>query len=591
VDAQGRRRAGDIDPADQWVYNPDTHSYELRSAPAADDSRNTYGTGDHTAAPRQRTPSAHEHTERQRAETDGYVPPQRGRRATESGRRRQRGLDDSEHQQAEGGRASRRKAARPRTSKKKRAAQWTAGTLGLLLVAGCAGGAWLYYSLNSNIKQVDVGDVAGVATSDGPLNILVIGTDTRQGEGNTGYGDTGSVGHADTTLVFHVSKDRSNATVLSLPRDLIVDIPDCETAQEDGSRKVISGTEGVRFNQSLGQDGRGPGCTMRTAEEVTGIDLHHVMVANFNAVKELSTAVGGVEVCLNHPVKDPKSQLDLPEGRSVVEGEQALAFVRTRKSIGFSSDLDRIKLQQQFLGSMVRKMKSSDTLTDPDKLYDLAKAATKALTVNKQIGTIDKLIDLAKDLRRVDTDNITFLTTPVVDNPENTNTLLLHPTKAKPIFRMIEQDKSLTETGKKKGEKKDEGTGLSKVEKAPAAEVRVDVLNGGAPTGSAQQTLTWMQTEQGMPLATNAGNASEEIEETTLEYAPDQASQAATLAEMMGLPDSALKETSTNAGPEEAMTLTLGGDFVEPGQKIEAPDEAPEDVDTVNAGNKKVCAG
>jgi LCP family protein required for cell wall assembly len=584
VDAQGRRHAGDIDPADQWVFNPSTGTYELQSSPAADNSRHTYGSGDRQTAPRQRTHPSTPATERQRAETDGYVPPQRGRR-------RGAPQDDGEHPRAggDGPRASRRKP-RQKPTKKKRALKWGGGVLGMLLVVGCASGAWLYYELNANISKVDVGDVAGAATSDGPLNILLIGTDSRQGEGNTGYGDAGSVGHADTTLVFHVSKDRTNATVLSVPRDLIVDIPDCEVAKEDGSKEVISGTQGVRFNQSLGQSGRGPGCTMRTVEAVTGIDLHHVMVADFNAVKDLSTAVGGVEVCLKHDINDPKSHLNLSAGRHTIDGEQALAFVRTRHSVGFESDLDRIKLQQQFLSSMVRKMKSSDTLTDPSKLFDLAQAATKALTVNEEIGTVEKLIALGKDLRRVDTDNISFVTAPVIDNPQDKNTVVLHPTKARPLFRMIQQDKSLTKTEKsKKKDEKDKGTDLSKVEKAPASEVRVDVLNGGAPAGSAQTTLTWLQTEQGVPLSTNAGNAPKELEKTRLEYAPNQASQAATLAEMMGLSSSALKETSGDAGPQEAMTLTLGADFVEPGVKLEAPDEAP--VDTVNASDKSLCAG
>src|SRR5205807_7227239 len=101
------------------------------------------------------------------------------------------------------------------------------------------------------------------ATRDGPMNILVIGTDSREGLGRQ-YGDAGSVGHADTTILFHVSKDRTNATALSIPRDLITDIPDCPTKQKDGSTKIIPGEHNVRFNTSLGQEGRDPGCTMRT---------------------------------------------------------------------------------------------------------------------------------------------------------------------------------------------------------------------------------------------------------------------------------------------------------------------------------------
>ncbi|EST31885.1 hypothetical protein N566_20470 [Streptomycetaceae bacterium MP113-05] len=585
MDAQGRRHAGDIDPADQWVFNPNTGTYELQSSPAADTSRNTYGNSDRAAASSRRKTSPSKPTERQRAETDGYVPPQRNRRRGEP-------QDDGEHPRAgDGGSRSSRRKPRPRATKKKRALQWGGGILGMLVLIGCATAAVLYHRLNANLKTVDVG-MGGPAITDGPLNILLIGTDSRQGKGNDGYGDAGSVGHADTTLLFHVSEDRTNATVLSIPRDLVVDVPDCEVTQGDGSKKIIPGSENVRFNTSLGQSGRDPGCTWRTVEELTGVDINTFMMADFNAVKNMSSAVGGVEVCLEHDIDDPKSHLQLSKGRHDIEGEQALAFVRTRHSVGFGSDLSRIELQQQFLSSMIREMKSSDTLTDPGKLFDLAEAATKALTVEKQIGTVEKLIDLGKDLRRVDTDNISFLTVPVLDNPDDPATVILKEAEARPVFRLIQQDKSLTKTEKsRKSKKKDKSTDLSKVEKALASEVRVDVLNGGAPAGSAQTTLTWLQTQQGVPLSTNAGNAPKEGAETTLEYAPNQASQAATLTEMMGLPASALKEASKDAGPQEAMTLTLGGDFVEPGVKLEVDKDAVKDVPKMNASNKDICAG
>ncbi len=80
-----------------------------------------------------------------------------------------------------------------------------------------------------------------------------------------------------------------------------MNVPDCPTKQPDGSTKVVPGSENVRFNTSLGQDGRDPGCTMRTVEEVTGIHVDHFMMADFNAVKTLTTAVNGVQVCVTHP--------------------------------------------------------------------------------------------------------------------------------------------------------------------------------------------------------------------------------------------------------------------------------------------------
>ncbi len=459
--------------------------------------------------------------------------------------------------------------------------RWGAGTLGLILVAGGTVGYFLYDHFNGNINKVDVG-ISNDAVTDGPVNILVIGTDSRKGKGNGGYGDRASVGHADTTFLFHVSEDRTNATALSIPRDMVTDIPNCPTKQKDGSSQKVPGQQSVRFNTSLGQSGRDPGCTWRTVEELTGVKINHFMMADFNAVKELSTAVGGVEVCTAKDINDPKSHLNLTAGKHVVKGEQALAFVRTRHSVGFGSDLSRIELQQQFLSSMIRKMKSGGTLTSPSKLFDLANAATRALTVDTGIGSVKKLTDLAKDLQRVEPKNITFATVPVLDNPEDPATVILDEAKARPLFKMVQADKSLSKT--KKGSKE---KGPSKAKKVPASQVRVDVRNGGGPVGAAQETVDWMQNQKGVRLSTNAGNASAQLSATKLEFAPDQAGQAATVADMMGLPKSALKESSSVG---KAMELTLGKDFTKAGEPVSAPEKAPDGVQNVKANDKNICA-
>lgn len=580
MDAHGRRDAGDIDPADQWVFNPNTGSYELRLT-AADETPGSYGGGDRPT-PRGRRAASPASTESDRDTTQLQVPSQRRSQKSHS-----EGADSAEA--GEGGRraaASSRRKPKAKLSRKQKVLRWGGGSLGLILIAGCTGGYLLYQHFNNNIDKVDVG-INNPAVTDGPVNILVIGTDKRTGK-NKGYGDAGSPGHADTTLLFHVSADRSNATAVSIPRDMITDIPECPTKQDDGSTKTIPGEQGVRFNTSLGQSGRDPGCTWRTVQKITGVEVNHFMMADFNAVKELSSAVGGVEVCVAKDINDPKSHLKLDAGKHTIEGEQALAFVRTRHSVGLGSDLSRIELQQQFLSAMIRKMKSSNTLSDPGKLFDLANAATKALTVDTGIGSVKKLIDLGKDLRRVNTENITFTTAPVVDNPDDPASVVLNEAKATPLFKMLQQDKSLTKTKKdKKDKKKDDG--LKGVKPAPASEVRVDISNGGGPVGAAQSTVTWLQNEEGVSLSTNAGNAGT-IPKTQLEYAPNQEEQAAALAKMMGLPGSALKKASAEAGPKDPMKLTLGEDFKGAGEPIEAPEEAPDGVKEVNANDKNMCA-
>lgn len=495
------------------------------------------------------------------------MPRQGGRRSANGSRGQQRPAPgDTGH--------GRRKRKAPK-SRGKKALLWTGGVMAFVLVGVSAGGYWLYQRLNGNISTVDIGDTGNkdVITANAPLNILIIGTDKRTGKGNGGYGDKNSVGHADTNILFHLSEDRTNATAMSIPRDLITDIPECTAKQEDGSEKTIPGTRQVRFNQSLGQDGRNPGCTMKTVEELTGVKVDHFMMVDFNAVKTLSTAVGGVKICLDHAVNDPKSHLNLPAGENTVMGEDALAYVRTRHAYANESDLDRIKGQQQFLGSMIRQAKSDDTLTSPTKLFKLADAATKALTVDEPIGDVKKLSTLAKEITKTDTNNITFVTMPVIDNPNEPTpvTVVPHPTKADELFQMLREDTSLTEVAAQKKKAKSKQDALLKGTKAAPADVRVDVYNGGEVAGGAQQTVVWLQNTKGVLKSTNKANAPKKIAKTTLEYAPNQADQARALAEMMGLPGSAMKPGTTDAEGQEAMVLTLGADFKEAGKSITGP--------------------
>ncbi|CAM5462305.1 LytR family transcriptional regulator [Streptomyces avidinii] len=581
MDAQSRGRADEIDPADQWVLNPRTGNYELRleqSAPQAPPSQRQ--------APRGATRRAPHAPPAPASVPPPAVPGPRRPGGTPPGGTGRRG---GRSRKGDGG------------GRRKKALAVTGGTLALLLVGGSLA-AYLYYDhLNGNLTVTDVGD-AGTKGGFGKgqaINVLVIGTDKRSGAGNEGYGDAGSVGHADTTILFHVSKDRSNATALSIPRDLITSIPACPTKQPDGSTKNIAGERGARFNTSLGQAGRDPGCTMRTVKELTGIQVDHFMMADFNAVKNLSTAVGGVPVCVEKAVDDKDSKLKLSAGEHRLQGEQALAFVRTRHAFGNESDLDRIKTQQQFLSSMMREMKSKQTLTSPQKFFSLAEAATKSLSVDSGIGDINKLTELAGELKDIDLKNITFTTLPVLDNPAEKvkSTVVINPSQADPLMRMIREDVSLTEVEQKEqaaaaaadADAKAKLDALMQGPRAQAKDIRVDVYNGGGPAGSASGTLTWLQNTKGVLKSSNLGNAPAKVDTTQLEYAPNQADQARALAEMMSLPATALKMGTADAAPKTPMKLTLGADFKGAGVSQTAPQQAPEGVQRVEA-DKAVCA-
>ncbi|BCL30151.1 LCP family protein [Streptomyces aurantiacus] len=579
MDAQGRGRADDIDPADQWVLNPNTGDYELRLQDSAPQS----------PVPNPRSRGA-----------AGAAAPPRGRSAP--GRERQGTPEEAPEPGVPGPRRRRgpqeplpgRRKGRPKKSKAKKILIWSGATMAFVLVGVSSAGYLYYRHLNGNITSVsDDGAGTGGFSKDRAINVLVVGTDKRTGDGNDGYGDSGSPGHADTTVLLHVSKDRTNATAMSIPRDLITDIPDCPTEQEDGSTKVIPGTQNTRFNESLGQSGRTPSCTMRTVTALTGVKMDHFMIADFNAVKTLTSAVDGVEVCLAKDIDDQDSKLKLSEGKHTIQGEEALAFVRTRHSVGLGGDLSRIELQQQFLSALMRKLKSNDTLTSPTKMLKLAEAGTKALTVDSKISSITKLRDLGTELGKFPTKNLSFTTVPVADNPAEGKTkvtVVLQEEKARALFALIKDDVSLTAVKQKAKKEKAALAARLKGTKADPADVRVRVLNGGAVSGSAQETLNWLQLDEGVTKSENAGNAGATLKKTTVEYAPDQADQARRLADLMGMAGAAMKpgKSVTNSQGLPAITLTLGEDFKGAGVSLTTP-SAPGDVEKSTA-DKVECA-
>ncbi|GAA3019799.1 LCP family protein [Streptomyces lactacystinicus] len=512
-------------------------------------------------------------------------------------RQRRRAVEAPAAPAPAGDRDSRRRAAAlAKRSRRRRALKWTAGAGALVMVAGCGGAYYLYRHFNDNLTSVKVqlGDESERPPAAGDaLNILVIGTDSREGLGRE-YGDEGSTGHADTTLLFHIAKDRTNATVISLPRDLMLPIPECQNAQG----KKIQGSAREEFNNSLGQEGRDAGCTWKTVEKNTGIRVDHFVQVNFEAVKTLSTAVGGVEVCAAKDINDSGSHLKMTKGRHVVQGEEALAFVRTRHAVGQGGDLTRIPLQQQFISSMIRKIKSDDTLTSPTKLYKLADAATKALTVDSGIGSVDKLKDLALDISKVDTKNITFTTAPVLDDPKDENRVILKQPDAGQLFAMVAADRSLTETAAPPSAPpaaEDPATGAATPPPDPAATappvsgkgVQLTVRNGSGTRGQSGPTVEKLRAK-GFDKAV-VGSDAPPAETTTVSYPSGREAEAQALAAALGLPGDAVRPAA-KSDPKGGLVLVLGKDVLAAANPAAVPTEAPEDLQRVQADDTDVCA-
>jgi LCP family protein required for cell wall assembly len=242
----------------------------------------------------------------------------------------------------------------------------------------------------------------------GPINMLLVGSDSRQGAGNSAFGDTSGV-LADVIILMHISEDRQNAVALSFPRDLLVPWPACPST---------SGGPGY-YAQSLGQINAtiangGPGCTLLTVELLTGLDIPYLAMVDFNGVIELSNAVGGVEVCVAQDIEDEYTNTYLKKGMHTLQGVQALQFLRTRHGVGDGSDLGRISNQQVYLTSLVRKLKSKDILSNPVALYSLAQAAAEHMKLSSTLSDPTTLMAIANALKDIPMKKVTFLQLPSI---------------------------------------------------------------------------------------------------------------------------------------------------------------------------------
>ncbi|MFF5160646.1 LCP family protein [Streptomyces sp. NPDC000348] len=507
---------------------------------------------------------------------------------------------------------------RPR--RRHRVLRWSAVTLSVLIL-GTAGAGYLYYRhLNGNIEKGERSSGDSKARRTGPnaagqtpLNILLIGSDSRASDANVALGGgkdhRDSVPLGDVQMLIHLAADRRSAAVVSIPRDTRVDIPEC-TDPKTGT--AYPATETI-INESLGRGGAG--CTLATWENLTGVYIDHWMTIDFAGVVRMADAIGGVEVCVNQNVWDRPlpgvpggSGLKMRAGSKKVEGEQALQWLRTRHAWG--SDVLRTRAQRMYMNSAMRTLRDQNVFTDTGRLMDLAEAATKSLVVSEEIGTVKKLFDLGTQLKTVPSNRITMTTMPTVADPENANHLLPAGDDAERMWAMLRDDVPFDDNGGKDGggstaggsaKASAEPPGDSASEAAETSEAAeaagIDVLVRNAtrsttlgPVDGRARAVARTLAEQGFGRARADTSAALSGQRTVVRYPGDESAEdARRVAEALGIPASATRKSTDVTG----VTVDVGADWrsgaLYPRQRKPEAGDLPDSSDALNGSETGAC--
>jgi LCP family protein required for cell wall assembly len=316
---------------------------------------------------------------------------------------------------------------------------WALLAFGVLLAITAGIALWAYRSLDDNIRTDNAAADAldrhaaerPPAGGDGAgRTIMVIGSDR---------GSTPDSARSDTVLLLHLSGDGERAEVVSVPRDIVVDIPACRGW--DGEPHPA---ERAQFNWAYHYGGAG--CTIRTFERFSGVRVDHHLVIGFEGFAEAVDALGGVEVVLPKAEHDPNVGHRQPAGRQMLDGEEALAYVRARVYVGDGSDLNRLARQQEFLRLVYGKAVGESFVTSPARVYPVLDALTSAVTADPGLDSLGSLYELIRDVRAVPADGLNFHTVPTRPHPDRPNRLLLDQPAADRLFAALREDRPLAES-------------------------------------------------------------------------------------------------------------------------------------------------
>ncbi|RCG27990.1 LytR family transcriptional regulator [Sphaerisporangium album] len=352
-----------------------------------------------------------------------------------------------------------------------------------VLVLVALTGYTLYRNVLGGVRTEDVtGDLNAnrPVNTTGALNVLLVGSDSRAGD-NKRYGQhmAGEGERTDTIILMHVSPNRDKATLISFPRDSMVQIPACKNARTKAAIPPRLDMINSAFNEG------GMACTINTVEANTNIRVDHYIKVDFTGFKSIVDALGGIQICVPTAVDDKAAKLHLEAGKQIVKGETALAYVRARHALGDGSDISRIKRQQIFLSQVAKKATSGDTLTDPAKLISLVSAAAQSVVMDPQLD-VDTLIQIAQSARSLTAKGVKFVTVPWEPYPADKNRVQWKQPDAGRMFESLRNDIEVTPTAKPSAAASASSGTPAKPAPKPG-QIQVQVLNGTNTAGKAKE--------------------------------------------------------------------------------------------------------
>ena len=418
----------------------------------------------------------------------------------------------------------------------------------ILLIASVAGiFGFAARNLAGNIKALEGVSSPKPVAETGPLNILLMGTDTRTDQGG-GFGsedEYGGTGRSDTTILIHLSNDRKSAIAVSIPRDSVVNIPAC--TKEDGTT-VAERTD--LFNSAFAS--AGPACTVKTLETLTGVTINHAVIVDFIGFSNVVDALGGIKVCLTEAIDEPVENgagIQLPAGVQIVDGKNALGLMRARYSLADGSDLKRIERQQELISLTIDQITDMNLITDLPALYKVLNAATSSLRMDPGLSDLDSLVTLSTSLSSMGSQNVSFVTVPYESTPDGNRVQWTE--SANQLWSAIINDT---------GWPPSEVVAVETIAPSPETEnivvkpsdVSAIVLNGTRRAGFAALTSEFLK-NQGVTIA-EVGNApNKDTAESVIVHTSGNALKAQLIGQLLGI--SNIAEDPELAGADVAVIL------------------------------------